>query len=80
MAMKKKIGTVMDEGVLNEAKHRAVREGRPLAKVIEDALTNYLRTDVGRDDALRACEKFCSSGGALDLREIDRILEEDALA
>lgn len=78
--MKRKIGTVIEEDVLIEAKQRAAQEGRALADVIQDSLTHYLHEDVERSDAVRACEKFCSHGSALDRDEIDELLQEDMLA
>ena len=78
--MKKKIGTVLEAAVLVEAKARAAREGRALADIIQDALINYLREEVARGDALRACDKFCSHGSALGRHEIDELLQEDMLA
>ena len=78
--MKRKIGTVMEVDVLIEAKERAAREGRALADLIQDAMTNYLHEDVARGDALRASDKFCSHGSALDRHEIDELLQEDMLA
>ena len=78
--MKKKVGTVIDDGLLAGAKQRAALEKRPLAGLIGDALTGYLDRSPGRDEALRALAKFTSHGGLLPPGEIDEILEEDALA
>lgn len=78
--MKKKIGTIIDDGLLVGAKQRAAFEKRTLAGVIEDALTGYLEGSPGRDEALRALAKFTSHGGLLAVDEIEEILEEDALA
>ncbi len=78
--MKKKIGTVLDERVLTEVKERAVREGRPMAEILQDALIAYLHGDVARGDANRACKLFCSHGSSLNLDEIDELLQEDMLA
>ncbi len=78
--MKKKIGTVLDAGILTEAKQRAVQESRPLSDIIQSALGYYLHEDVERSDALRACEKFCSHGSSLDKQQIDELLQEDMLA
>jgi hypothetical protein len=79
--MKKKIGTVLEAGILTEAKQRAVQESRPLSDIIQDALGYYLHEDVERNgsDALRACEKFCSYGSSLDRQQIDELLQEDML-
>ena len=78
--MKKKIGTVLDAGILTEAKQRAVQESRPLSDIIQGALIYYLHEDVERIDAVRACEKFCSHGSSLDKQQIDELLQEDMLA
>ena len=43
-------------------------------------MNNYLHEEVARGDALRACDKFCSHGSALDRHEIDELLQEDMLA
>jgi len=78
--MRGKIGTVIDASILARAKERAAREGRALAGIVQDALINYLRQEVARGDALRACDKFCSHGSALGRHEIDELLQEDMLA
>lgn len=78
--MKKKIGTVLEEDILTEAKERAVREGRPLAEILQDALVAYLHGDMTRGDAERACKLFCSHGSSLNLDEIDELLQEDMLS
>ena len=41
--MKRKVGTVLDEEVLQAAKVLAAREDRRLSEVIEEALREYLR-------------------------------------
>jgi len=79
-AMKKKIGTIIDDGLLVGAKQRAVLERRTLSGVIEDALSGYLEGGPGREDSLRALAKFTSHGGLLPPGEIDEILDEDTLA
>ncbi|OGD21099.1 MAG: hypothetical protein A2W03_00850 [Candidatus Aminicenantes bacterium RBG_16_63_16] len=79
-AMKKKVGTIIDDGLLAGAKQRAALERRPLSGVIEDALSGYLEGCLGREDSLRALAKFTSYGGLLPPEEIDEILEEDTLA
>ncbi|OGD11416.1 MAG: hypothetical protein A2Y86_06680 [Candidatus Aminicenantes bacterium RBG_13_62_12] len=77
--MKKKIGTIIDDGLLAGAKQRAAVEKRALSGLIEDALSGYLERSPGREDALRSLEKFSSHGGLLPPDEIEEILEEDAL-
>lgn len=77
--MKKKIGTILDEAVLTEAKRRAAFEKRPLSDLFESAIGGYLGRPPGHDEALRALEKFTSHGGLLPLAEVDEILAEDML-
>ena len=60
--------------------HEYRNYGFKLADLIQDAMTNYLHEDVARGDALRACDKFCSHGSALERHEIDDLLQEDMLA
>lgn len=78
--MKKKIGTIVDDGLLAGAKQRAALEKRSLSGLIEDALAGYLDRSPGHDEALRSLAKFASHGGLLPPEEIDEILEEDTLA
>jgi len=78
--MKKKIGTIVDDGLLANAKQRAALEKRALSGLIEDALAGYLDRSPGREEALRSLEKFASHGGLLPPEEIDQILVEDTLA
>lgn len=79
--MKKKIGTIIDDGLLAGVKQRAAAERRPLAGVIEDALSRYLGEDrATRMDASRALARFTAQAGLLPTEEIDEILEEDFLA
>ncbi len=75
--MKRKIGTVVEETLLSEAKQRAAREGRALADVIQGALSAYLHDKGDSADAMRACEKFCAHGSALERSDIDELLQAD---
>jgi len=77
--MKKKLGTVVEESILLEAKDRAAREGRPLAELFQAALSAYLHGDLPRGDAERACKLFCSHRSRLPLQEIEELLKEDML-
>ena len=78
--MKKKIGTVVEEDILVEAKARAAREHRPLSELFQEALVIYLHGEGPRADAERSCRLFCSHRSQLDLDELNEILEEDVLA
>ena len=72
--MKRRIRTVLDENILIEAKQRATRDNQTLAEFIQTALTTYLHEDIVCDDALRACERFCTHTSSLDIDEIDELL------
>jgi hypothetical protein len=78
--VKKKIGTVMEEDILAEAKARAAREHRPLSDLLQDALVVYLENEGPRADSERSCKLFCSHKSRLELDEINELLEEDVLA
>lgn len=77
--MKKKIGTIIDDGLLGWAKQRAALERRSFSGVIEEALNKYLAGDPAREDALRALAKFTAENGLLPPEEIDEILKDDTL-
>ncbi len=78
--MKKKVGTIIDEEILVEAKTRAAREQRPLADLIQEALVRFLHEVGPNSDAEHSCCLFCSDGGQLGLEELSELLEEDILA
>lgn len=78
--MKKKIGTILDEKLLVSVKQRAAAEDRPLASLIEEAISDYLGRGPAAEDHLRALDKFVSHGGLLQREEIEEILNEDILA
>jgi predicted transcriptional regulator len=78
--MKKKIGTIIDDGLLAGAKQRAALEKRAMSGLIEEAISGYLDRNPAGEDALRSLEKFASHGGLLPVDEIEEILAEDTLA
>ena len=78
--MKKKIGTVLEEEILGEAKARAAREHRALSELFQEALVVFLHGEGPRVDAERSCRLFCSHRSRLDLSEINGLLDEDVLA
>ena len=50
---KKKIGTIIDDGLLAGAKQRAALERRALSGLIEEALNGYLARGPEHEDAPR---------------------------
>ncbi|KUO61658.1 hypothetical protein APF79_03380 [bacterium BRH_c32] len=75
---KVKIGTVIDSELLQKVKERAVRDGRTISDIIQDALRNYNELD-HQDIKLRveAARRFCSRPFNLSRAEIEEIMDED---
>jgi hypothetical protein len=73
--MKKKIGTIMEEEILNRAKWMALKEGKKLNQLIEDALKNYIlkRDAGGRDKSIVQATKGVFR---VDKKIVDKILKE----
>lgn len=77
--MKRKVGTLLEEGVLRKAKRRAVDEGRPLSDLIQEAIETYLSTgsvDPAKRDG--AYHLFCDQPLKLTEAQFRAVLEEDA--
>jgi len=73
--MKAKIGTILDAGLLRQARSMAVREGKRLNQVLEEALADHLkRKSAGTRGGVAA-----RTAGSLKLsrRQVDRILREE---
>ena len=73
--MKTKIGTVLDAGLLRQARTIAAREGKRLNQVLEEALADHLkRKSAGAGGGVAA-----RTAGSLKLsrRQVDRILRDE---
>ena len=73
--MKTKIGTVLDAGLLRQARTVAAREGKRLNQVLEEALTDHLkRKAAGAPGGVAA-----RTAGSLKLsrRQVERILRDE---
>jgi len=73
--MKAKIGTVLDVGLLRQARMIAAREGKRLNQVLEEALAEHLkRKSAGTRGGVAA-----RTAGSLKLsrRQVDRILRDE---
>jgi hypothetical protein len=78
LVMKKKIGILLDEKIIRQAKRRAVEEGRPLSDVIQDALTSYLSGKVPDPKKReKAYQLFCDRPIRISQNQFRQILEED---
>jgi hypothetical protein len=73
--MKTKIGTVLDAGLLRQARAVAAREGKRLNQVLEEALADHLR----RKSAGHRGGVAARTAGSLRLprHQVDRILAEE---
>jgi len=78
--MKKKIGTVLDEDLIFDAKRVALSQKQPLSKVLEDALRMYLLT-MERKTRLRQKNIVLSTRGAMSISPstLQSIMEEEDL-
>ena len=73
--MKAKIGTVLDVGLLRQARTLAAREGKRLNQVLEEALAEHLkRKSAGTRGGVAA-----RTAGSLKLSrpQVDRILRDE---
>ncbi|MFA7290388.1 MAG: ribbon-helix-helix protein, CopG family [Melioribacteraceae bacterium] len=75
---KVKIGTVIDSELLDKVRERAIRDGRTISDIIQDALRNYNELDL-LDIKLRveAARRFCSRPLNLSRAELEEIMDED---
>jgi hypothetical protein len=73
--MKTKIGTVLDDKLLRQARSVAAREGKRLNQVFEEALADHLR----RKTAVKRGGVAARTAGSLRLsrRQVDGILREE---
>ncbi len=76
--MKRKVGTLIEEKVMRQAKRRAAEEGRSLSHVIQEALLHYLaETETRPDNREHAYHAFCDRPLKLKPDQFRKVLEED---
>jgi len=74
--MKKKIGTIMEEEIFNQAKLIALKEGKKLNQLIEDALKTYIQEkDAGRRD--KSIVQATKGVFKVDKKIVDEILRQE---
>lgn len=73
--MKTKIGTVLDDQLLRQARSVAAREGKRLNQVFEEALADHVK----RKSRVKRGGVAARTAGSLRLspRQVDRILREE---
>ena len=75
---KVKIGTILDEEVLQRLKERSVKEGRPLNALIEDAILKYEQDETSsRELRLRALDFVLAIKFNIADDDLRQIMEED---
>ena len=77
--MKKRISILIEEEVISQAKRIAVKEGKPLSDVIQDALISYLsrkRTDPRTRE--KAYQLFCERPMRLSRTQFNELLKEES--
>ena len=72
--MKAKIGTILDAGLLRQARSMAAREGKRLNQVLEEALANHLKR---KSAGTRGVAARTAGSLKLSRRHVDRILREE---
>jgi hypothetical protein len=77
-ANKVKIGTILEDDVVQKLKELSVRERRPQNEIIQDALYRYLSGGSRKKELRKAAlAQFCSRPFNLSTREWREIMEED---
>ncbi len=76
--LKTKIGTVLEEELVQQLKERSAREYRPMSDILQEALQSYFH-GASQQPALRlaAVERFCSQPFMLSSSEVQQILAEE---
>jgi Holliday junction resolvasome RuvABC ATP-dependent DNA helicase subunit len=74
--MKKKIGTLMEEGLIYKAKRVALSQNKPLNAVLEEALSHFLQSEA---EKVKEEHIARSSQGVMRLpkRILKKIMEEE---
>jgi hypothetical protein len=77
--MKTKIGTIMEEDVVERLREFSVRRGRSISDVIQDAVITYMQGggDRKKELHLAALKRLCSKPFNLSPEAWKEIMEED---
>ncbi len=77
--MKTKIGTVLEEDVVQKLKEFSAKQGRPISEVIQEAVITYMQVGNSRKQDLRlaAVKRLCSKPFNLSREDWKEIMEED---
>ena len=73
-----KVGTMLDERVVQYLKERSVRERRPINSLIEEAVRKSEReSSFNKEIRLHAMQQFLSRPFNISLEDLKAIMEED---
>ena len=73
-----KIGTILDEQIVQRLKERAIKEGRTISAVIEDAVMQYEQHDpLSMMVRRKAFDTYCATRFSISKTDWNDIMEED---
>jgi hypothetical protein len=76
--MKRKIGTLIENDILQLAIERAAEERRPLSDLVQDALVQYLRKEAATPNERKiAYHLFCEQPMKIPSDQLRYLFEED---
>ncbi|MBI2417019.1 MAG: hypothetical protein HYV28_03815 [Ignavibacteriales bacterium] len=75
---KEKLGTILDTEIVRMIKERALKEGRSISDIIQEAVLNCNILDQ-TTSAIRvqAAKRYCSSPMKISRNDLDELLNED---
>ncbi len=75
---KVKIGTILDKGIVDKLKRRAIRDGKPISTIIEEAVLRYEQEEsLARELRLKALESVFALKFNISDEAFREIMEED---
>ena len=75
--MKTKIGTIIEDDLLQKLKERALRDHKAINQILEEAITSYLQNQNQVELRLAAVKRFCSRPFNLSAADWEDITSED---
>ena len=73
-----KIGTILDADVVLQIKERALREGKTISDVVQEAVISYNRVEtIKTGQRKEAAKRLCSSPFNVSTDQLKSDLEED---
>lgn len=75
---KEKLGTILDTEIVRMIKERALKEGRSISDIIQEAVLNYNTLEQTTTAfRVKAAKRFCSSPMKISRNDLDELLNED---